>query len=151
MPLNYIVVGVIVVLVLFFALLAIGKFQQTKFVSVKIGNATVNAEVADTPAKQLRGLMFRESLPKDDGMLFVFSGEGKHGIWMMNTSVPLDIVWLDKNKKVVFVKEDAQPCDALAVCPVYFPESDAKYVLEVNSGYAKRHGIKPGSVASFGA
>lgn len=136
---------VVVVLVLF----SIGKFQQPKFVAVKIGNATVDAEVADTFPKQIRGLMFRESLPKDGGMLFVFGSEGRHSIWMMNTSIPLDIIWLDKDKKVIYMKEGAQPCGALAICPSYSPESDAKYVLETNSGYSKRHKIDLGSRAEF--
>lgn len=140
---------IVILIVVFLVFLAVGKLQQTKFTTVKIGNATVKAEIADTEPKQLRGLMFRESLPKDNGMLFVFRNEGRHGIWMMNTSIPLDIIWMDAGKKVVHMQENVQPCEALLICPSYSPESDSKYVLEVNAGYAKKHGIKIGSVASF--
>lgn len=146
---STLVFGIIAILAVFFIVLAIGKVQTPKFVSVKVGNATVNAEIADTMPKQMRGLMFRESMPRNDGMLFIFSQEGRHGIWMMNTSIPLDIIWLDSSKKVVHIEEKVQPCGSLAVCPTYRPNSNAKYVLEVNSGYAKRHGIKVGSKASF--
>jgi len=145
----YLIVGLISILVIFMIFLAIGKYQQQKFVSVKIGNATVHAELADTEPKQMRGLMFRDNLPKDGGMLFTFGRDGKYGIWMMNTSVALDILWLEKNKKVVYMKEDAQPCDALLVCSSYSPDEDSRYVLEVRAGYAKSHGIKIGSVAKF--
>lgn len=145
----YIVAGITVIVVLFLAMLAIGKYQQAKFVPVKVGNATVNAELADTQPKQVRGLMFRESLPKDDGMLFVFDRDARHGIWMMNTSIPLDIVWLDSGKRVVHVESGVKPCDALAICPIYRPGSNARYVLEVSSGYAEKHGIEIGSVAKF--
>lgn len=143
------IAGLILIVVIFLAVLSIGKYQQPKYVPVKVGNVTLNAEVADTSVKQVRGLMFRENLAKDDGMLFVFGSEGRHGIWMMNTSIPLDIIWLDRNKKVIYIKEDAQPCDALVFCNSYFPESDAKYVLEVNAEYVKKNGIKIGSFASW--
>ena len=147
---NYFVIAaVIAVVAIFFVVLTVGKYQQARFTPVKIGNATVNAEVADTEPKQVRGLMFRDKLPADDGMIFAFGGDGRHGIWMLNTSIPLDIVWLDKGKKVVHVEEKVPPCRALLVCPIYRPGPDSRYVLEVNSGFAKRHNIKEGSVAKF--
>lgn len=146
---GFAVVSLIAIIVIFFIVVTVGKNQQQKFVPVKIGNATVNAEVADTEPKQVRGLMFRDRLPTNDGMLFVFGGDGKQGIWMLNMSIPLDIVWIDKDRKVVHVEEKVPPCEALLICPIYRPDSDSRYVLEVNSGYAKRHGIKVGSVAKF--
>lgn len=148
---NYLVAGVVAIVLVFLVMIAIGKFQSQKFVTVKLGNATIHAEIADTEPKQMRGLMFRDSLPRDGGMLFTFSREGRHGIWMMNMSMPIDIVWLDGNKRVVQIEENAQPCGALLVCRSYFAESDDKYVLEVSAGYAKRHGIILGSQAKFDA
>lgn len=139
----------IALIIIFLISISIAKYQTPNFVKVKIGDAEVNAEIADTQIKQMRGLMFRESLEKDNGMLFVFDSESKHGIWMMNMSIPLDVIWMDKNKKVVHIEEGVKPCDALAVCQVYQPLQPAKYVLEVNSGYAKKHGIKFGTVANF--
>jgi hypothetical protein len=147
---NYLIAGLIAIILISFVMLAIGKFQSQKFVAVKIGNATVSAELADTEPKQIRGLMFRDNLQKDGGMLFTFPREGRHGIWMMNMSMPIDIVWLDSDKRVVDVEENAPPCDALLICKSYSPESNDMYVLEVAAGYAKRHGIKKGTKASFG-
>lgn len=146
---SYPILLLIAFVTILFLFLAVGKYQHQSFVSVKIGNATVNAEVADTEPKQLRGLMFRESLPKNDGMLFDFGREGRHGIWMMNMSIPLDIVWLDKSKTVVHIEEKVPPCGALAICKSYFPGSDDRYVVEVGSGFVKSHGIKIGSRVSF--
>jgi uncharacterized membrane protein (UPF0127 family) len=146
---GYLVIGVILILLVFFIFLAAGKNQLVKTTTVKIGNATIKAELADTETKQLRGLMFRKSLAKDSGMLFVFPKEGRHSIWMMNMSIPLDIIWLDKDKKVIKVEENVQPCEALLICKTYSPDSDDMYVLEVNSGYAKTHGIKTGMKAYF--
>lgn len=146
---DFVVLGIIAIVVVLFIFLAVGKYMPPKFTNVKIGNATVHAELADNQFKQVRGLMFRDSLPKDGGMLFVFQGEQKHGIWMMNMSMPLDIVWLGADKKVVHIEQNVQPCDALLFCPAYFPESKDRYVLEVAAGYVKKHDISLGSAASF--
>ena len=146
---NYIIIGVIAIIAIFLLTITVAKYQTPKFVPVKIGNATVNAEVADTQAKQIRGLMFRTEMPANDGMLFVFEKEGRHGIWMMNTSLELDIIWLDKSKRVIHIEKKAQPCEALLVCPSYRPTTNAKYVLEVNGGFASRHNIKIGSKSNF--
>ena len=146
---NYIILGVIAIIAIFLITITIAKYQTPKFVPVKIGNVTVNAEVADTQPKQMRGLMFREELPAKDGMLFVFEREGRHGIWMMNTSIDLDIIWLDKDKKIIHIEKKAQPCEALVICPSYRPQTNAKYVLEVNGGFTGTHRIKVGQVAKF--
>lgn len=145
----YPLLAMIAIIVLLFVFLAIGKEQHPKFVTVKIGKASVSAELADTEFKQMRGLMFRESIPRDGGMLFKFPREADHGIWMMNMSIPIDIVWLDSEKRVVKVEEGARPCEALLVCPVYRAGESSRYVLELSSGYAKSHGIKRGTVARF--
>jgi uncharacterized membrane protein (UPF0127 family) len=143
--------GIVAIIAVFAAFLIIGKYQIQKFVAVKIGNATVNAEVADTEPKQLRGLMFRDSLPRNGGMLFTFPSDGRHGIWMMNTTIPLDIIWLDSAKKVVHIQENAKPCKLVVICEAFLPDETSRYVLEVNAGYAKKHGIRTGSVAKFDA
>src|SRR5213594_3570416 len=72
--------------------------KNTKFTTVKIGNATVNAEIADNSLKRMMGLMFRSSLGENDGMLFAFNSENYYTFWMMNTSIPLDIIWINSTK-----------------------------------------------------
>ncbi len=114
---------------------------------VTIGKTTIEAEIADTLPKQITGLMFRKSLPEDRGMLFIFDRDDYHGIWMMNMSISLDIVWINSDYKIVDIVKNAPPCKL--VCPVYRPKDLARYVLEVNSGFTDNYSIKIGDMVKF--
>jgi len=105
-------------------------------------------EIADTVEKRTRGLMFREGLAEDKGMLFIFPKEEIYSFWMENTLIPLDIIWFDKRQKVVFIKKDAQPCGP-DFCERINPEKPAKYVLELKAGVAEAIGLKTGDKFSF--
>ncbi|HNW45363.1 MAG TPA: DUF192 domain-containing protein [Elusimicrobiales bacterium] len=112
----------------------------------------VEAELALTPRAQAQGLMFREDLPENAGMLFVFNSDEVRTFWMKNTYITLDIVFLDANLKVrnVYhrVPRSAPDQPESEVAKVSAP---ARYVLELAAGKAKKCGLKPGSVikASF--
>ena len=95
-----------------------------------------------------QGLMFRPSLPDDCGMLLLFSEERLPNIWMMNTLVALDIIYLDQLGVVVDVITDAQPCPA-EPCPRFTPKKAASAVLEVPAGVAQRHGVVEGVQLTF--
>ncbi|HEX6736864.1 MAG TPA: DUF192 domain-containing protein [Vicinamibacteria bacterium] len=97
------------------------------------------------------GLMFRPSLPMDHALLFVFETADYHGIWMKNCKFPIDIVWLDADHKVVHVHEGAPPCKAEEgdQCAVYTPQRKASYVIEINSGQARKEKIALGSTLEF--
>ena len=88
-------------------------------------------ELAMTAQERTRGLMFREKLDSDKGMLFIFDGEGEYSFWMKNTLIHLDIIWINKDKKVVFISKNTQPCE-LDPCPAINPDEKAQYVLELN-------------------
>lgn len=118
--------------------------QETK---VCIEGRCLQAELADTPSQRIKGLMSRDVLEEGRAMLFVFPESGMHGIWMKNMKFALDIIWLDAEKRVVFVKEDALPCGGY--CPSIIPDKKALYVLEVNSGFCAKYGIKAGDKAEF--
>ncbi len=105
-------------------------------------------ELATTAQERSEGLMFRESLEKDKGMLFIFEEEQRYAFWMKNTYIPLDIIWMNKDKQVVFIKKNAQPCERQA-CGNYAPGKEALYVLEVNAGSVGSAGINIGDMASF--
>lgn len=107
-----------------------------------------DVEVADTNAKREQGLMNRESLEQNQGMLFVFDKEDVYSFWMKNTLIALDMIWIDKDGKVVFIKEDAQPCEILE-CPLITPDTKAKYVLEINEGLTESLGIKIGDMVKL--
>jgi len=130
-------VGIIIVLIFLYF-----RKTPTKYTNVKIGNTTIKAEIADTNLKRIKGLMFRKSLPKNEGMLFIFDQEDYHGIWMMNMSFPIDIIWFDKEKKVVDIVQDAQPC--MFSCTTYKPNHKANFILEVPANFTKEYGVKVG-------
>jgi uncharacterized membrane protein (UPF0127 family) len=115
------------------------------------GGAAVRAEVAVTREQQLRGLMYREELGEDDGMLFLFPHAQTDGFWMKNTLIPLSIAYLrrtaDRAYDVVAIL-DMEPCppDA-ATCPSYPPGRSYEAALEVNAGWFERAGVEVGSGA----
>jgi uncharacterized protein len=89
--------------------------------------------------------MFRESLAAGKGMLFLFPRRGVYPFWMKNTLIPLDMIWLEADGRVVDVKAAVPPCPG-DPCPSYSPSGQASYVLELASGEAGAHGVTPGSV-----
>lgn len=109
---------------------------------------TIEVEVMVSDQDRATGLMFRPSLADDKGMLFVFERADFHGIWMKNCRFPIDIVWLDEDRRIVHVAEGAAPCKA-DPCPVYEPLRRAQYVIELNAGQARREGAAVGEAVSF--
>ncbi len=103
-------------------------------VLLKTAKTTFFVEIVKTPASRQKGLMFRENLPQDQGMFFVFDKTDIYNFWMPNVSFPLDIVWIDNDFKVVDIKT-VPPCleQNIQKCPSYIPDGKAKYVLEVNA------------------
>jgi uncharacterized protein len=96
---------------------------------------SVTAELALTDAERARGLMNRETILPDQGMLFVFDGEAIHSFWMKNTLIPLDMLWLDKDRRIIHIERDVPPCRS-DPCPSYGPQRPASYVLELKGGMA---------------
>jgi uncharacterized membrane protein (UPF0127 family) len=109
--------------------------------SVIIGNSSITVEVADTPQLQECGLMFRDHLDSSTGMLFIFEKEDRWTFWMKNMHMPVDIIWINADHKIVDIRSSVPPCTSF-FCETYQPSEPAKYVLEVNAGYADAHGIK---------
>lgn len=120
-------------------ILLLGCTQNQKVI---INEKGFYVEIADNPAERAKGLMFRKELKEDSGMLFIFPNNEKHSFWMMNTFIPLDIIWIDENLEIVYIHENAQPCKD--ECNSIMPDRDAKYVLEIDSGLAEKYKIKIG-------
>ena len=108
----------------------------------------LQVEVMVKDEDRAMGLMFRPSLPRDRGMLFVFERPDFHGIWMKNCRFPIDILWLDEERKIVHVAEAVPPCKA-EPCPVYNPLRRAAYVVELNAGQARREKAVVGAPLGF--
>jgi uncharacterized membrane protein (UPF0127 family) len=102
------------------------------------------AELAVGFGEQQRGLMFRRELPAGQGMLFLFDTPGRYGFWMLNTLVPLDILWLDSERRIVFVSENTPPCPPGTACPTYGGDVTAQFVLELAAGQAASRGLRVG-------
>jgi uncharacterized membrane protein (UPF0127 family) len=115
---------------------------------INFAGVTLIVDLATTPAEQQQGLSGRDSLPADHGMLFIFQQAGQWGFWMPKMKFPLDIIWFDSNKRVVFIEQDLAPCTP-TVCPVYTPPTAALYVLEVNAGFVKAHDVVVGDSFTF--
>lgn len=104
------------------------------------GVVEVTLEVAATPESLQRGLMYRRSLPDDHGMLFVFPAEADHPFWMKNTLIPLDMLFIASDQRIVGIRANTTP---LSTAPVAVGRP-TRWVLEVPGGYAARRGIAPG-------
>ncbi|MFH0941149.1 MAG: DUF192 domain-containing protein [Candidatus Omnitrophota bacterium] len=116
--------------------------------SVCVRGRCLKVELAATPDELSEGLMFRKYLSSARGMLFIFSKDDFWPFWMKNTLIPLDVIWLDKDKKIVDMVVNAQP--AVTDNPYSFkPVSPARYVLEANAGFVEKNKISVGDEARF--
>ena len=113
-------------------------------VRMQIGSETFTLEIADTEDEQEVGLMGRESMPPDHGMIFVFEDSRQRGFWMKNTLIPLDIIYVDASGRVVSVKQMA-PRDLTAVKS----GRPAMYAIELNQGAAARVGVQAGDLVTI--
>lgn len=149
---NYIgYVLIIIFLIFLFTITRKPSLENIK--EVKIAGQSIKVDLALTPEAQTQGLSGRSELKEDEGMLFVFDQPGKYLFWMKNMNFPIDIIWLAPSEggdrdvsKIVYIKEDAQPENFLEA---YGPDEDAKYVLEVVSGFSEKNNLKEGDRVEF--
>ena len=116
--------------------------------TVELRGQHFSVDLADTRAKQTLGLMFREEMPQDHGMLFIFPNEAPRSFWMKNTRIALDILYFDAEHKLVSASLDTPPCRTPS-CPSYPSKAPAKYVLELNAGRASELGVELGDSLSI--
>ena len=137
---------ILAILLLIF-LISCSKNINKNFSEISINNGKnfikINVEIADDNEKRTKGLMFREKLNENEGMLFIFDNEETQTFWMKNTLIPLDIIFIDKNFRIVDIK-NAVPCKE-ELCPLYKSSKPAEYVLEVNKNFTIKNGIKVGN------
>jgi uncharacterized membrane protein (UPF0127 family) len=110
---------------------------------VELKGQRFSVEIADSPDEQALGLMFRDELPDDHGMLFIFARDAPRSFWMKNTRIPLDIMYFNSELSLVSVSENTPPC-RIRLCPSYPSEGPARYVLELNAGKASELGLVRG-------
>jgi len=130
-------------LILSFMLASFGAFASdfpAQVISLNVGNQKIHAEVASTQAALEEGLMNRESLGENEGMLFVFKNEFKLCMWMKDTKLPLSVAFIDRNGFVLNIV-NMQPLSSDFHCA----GSPAQFALEMNAGWFEKHGVTPGA------
>ncbi|MEK7763450.1 MAG: DUF192 domain-containing protein [Nitrospirota bacterium] len=114
------------------------------------GGAIIQAELANTPQKRAEGLMYREHLADDRGMLFTFSQAETWVFWMKNTKIPLDLIWINEKKQIIHMEQRVPICTRTDdSCPQYRPNEGALYVLELAAGRAEELKLQRGSKLQF--
>jgi uncharacterized protein len=121
--------------------------QLQPHANVHIGDGVFTAKVVKTPEEREKGLSGTDELRKDQAMLFVFDQDEKWSIWMKDMKYPIDIVWLDKNKKIVYIVKNAPP--ESYPFERFAPKEEARYVLELPAGMVEQKSITIGKVAMF--
>lgn len=122
------------------------KLESVEFPrgTIKIDDVVLEVQIADTEPRRVRGLMFQNQLPYDEGMIFVFNESGVYSLWMLNMQFSLDMIWFDSEGNVVHIEHDIPPCKSPAeimACQSIIPSGEAKYILEVTSGFVQKFGI----------
>ena len=117
---------------------------------VELGGARYQVELATNDESRARGLMFRDEMAADHGMVFVHDSEEPQAYWMKNTHIPLDILYFDSKRKLVSVSRRVPPCALGNQCPPFPSDGPALYVLELNAGLADELGVKRGDEIAFG-
>ncbi len=130
------------------------KLESVEFPmgTIKVDDVPLQVMIADTEPRRVRGLMFEDQLPYDQGMIFVFEESGLYSLWMLNMQFSLDMIWFVQDGKVVHIEKDVPPCKTaleITTCQSIIPDEEALYVLEVTSGFVDKNNITKDSVLSI--
>lgn len=141
----FLVIGVVVVVLASAIAYIVINFQPR--VELRIGSGIFKTRVATNQTARELGLSGVGKLSADDGIIMAFPSDSTWNIWMNNMKVPIDIVWLDSNKKVVYIVRNADP--QLHDDKIFVPLNPARYVVELPAGSVQQYGIKFGDQAEF--
>ncbi len=127
------------------------KLESVEFPmgTIMVDEIPLQVMIADTEPRRVRGLMFEDQLPFDQGMIFVFEQSGLYSLWMLNMQFSLDMIWFDQDGKVVHIEKDVPPCKSaleITTCQSVVPDEKAVYVLEVTTGFVDKNNITKDSV-----
>lgn len=140
----YIFIVIIFLIAIFFVFFNQDKKENIKY--VEIAGKIIKVELATTKEAQEKGLSGRENIKNGEGMLFVFKKSQKNYFWMKDMNFSIDIVWINKENKVVFIKQNAIPS---SYPEIFGPDVDNKYVLELESGFSRENNLKIGEIVKF--
>jgi len=120
--------------------------------TIKVDDIVLEVQIADTEPRRIRGLMFQDQLPYDEGMIFVYKEPGFYSLWMLNMQFPLDMIWFDENGSIVHIEQDIPPCKKpieIMACQSVVPSGDALYILEITAGFIDEFKITKDSKLSI--
>jgi uncharacterized membrane protein (UPF0127 family) len=138
----------VALLVVLIAGVAMVLSLNTRKWPISVGSKLVYARVADTDDSRAKGLSGTSGLGDSEGMLFIFDTPGRWGMWMKDMHYSLDMVWMDSNKKIVYIAENVSP----STYPKSFlPDTDSLYVLELPAGFVAANHVSRGQVVGFAA
>jgi uncharacterized membrane protein (UPF0127 family) len=142
---GLIVGGVVVIVIAAAVYMMISKFQPT--VSLRLGDGVFDARLAKTPPDRKKGLGGVISLDAKEALILAFPSDDEWGIWMKDMRFPIDIIWLDKDRKVVYIVKNASPEDSTNA--TFTPKTPARYVIEVAAGTVDSKTINIKQSAAF--
>lgn len=128
-------IGVIYLLVVCATLSAAGI--SFDIISLNLHQQHYRLQIADNDERRIQGLMHRESLADDEGMLFVYPKSGNYRFWMKNTLIPLSVIWMNEQAQIVDIKL-LLPCKEIH-CPIYGADSPSRYIIELNQSQYHRY------------
>ncbi len=124
--------------------------QSTQYFMIELPNGRqILAQVADSPEKQIVGLFFAKELPPNQGLLMIFSEEDLHPLWTRNVPFAVDMIWMDRDRRIVHIEKNAPPCSSEA-CPPYGPADEPSlYVLQAAAGFSDANRLETGMELIF--
>jgi uncharacterized membrane protein (UPF0127 family) len=122
------------------------KYLQTK---VTVNNFDLTVYLAMNNEQIIKGLVIKNQLEENEGMLFVYQLPAKYTFSMRGMKFPIDIIWLDNARKVIHIEHSLDPCPLDIDCPKFIPSAAALYVLETIAGFSKRHDVNIGTQIHF--
>jgi hypothetical protein len=137
-------ISTIIILILIASILSITFYNQPK---ACFKQSCINLELTKTQEKRTQGLMYKTELKNNLGILFIYEEEGLYNIWMKNTLIPLDIIWIDQNFQIKQI-EKANLCE-IEECKTYNALYPTKYIIEVNQGFTIENNIKVGDIITL--
>src|SRR3989344_4796204 len=138
----------ILILLVISLVFVIGCRDNSGYNKACFNSKCIELEVMRTLEEKQNGLMFRESLDYNKGLLFLYEEEGERNFWMKNVKFPIDIIFLDKDDKIIHIETNVPSC-LEDPCPIYSPNRKALNVIEVNSGFTIENNINVGDMVGF--
>ena len=146
---RIVTLGLMAVFLMSASFFLIDRKEETIIVVTFPNGREVEMEVADTPEKLLVGLAFRETLPANSGMLYIFESTGQNHVWTKEYRFPVDVMWVDESHHIVGLKENVAPCQE-ADCPRYSSSPEAvRYAIQTEAGFIKQEGITVGQELKY--